>query len=86
MVDRQETCGRLRSHPNRPEGVVDQVETAIKNAGAGLEHEVIDGMKKLENSETPKKVGNELKRPAEALGKTVEHAGKKLKESFAVAR
>jgi hypothetical protein len=42
----------------------------------------VSGMvKKLEESETPKKVGNELKRSAESLGRKVEKAGKKLKES-----
>jgi hypothetical protein len=39
-------------------------------------------VKKLEESETPKKVGNELKRSAESLGQKIEAAGKKLKESF----
>jgi hypothetical protein len=43
---------------------------------------VTDVVKKFEDSETPKKVGNELKRSAEALGEKVEQAGKKLKESF----
>jgi len=63
-------------------GVVDQVGTAIKNAATRLEHEVTDVVKKLEDSETPKKVGNELRRSAEAVGEKVEQAGKKLKESF----
>lgn len=73
--------------PSKPvSGVVDQAGTVIKNAAARLEHEVIDVMKKFESSETPKKVGNELKRSAEALGETVEQAGKKLKETFAVER
>jgi hypothetical protein len=39
-------------------------------------------VKKLEESETPKKVGNELKRSAESLGQQVEGAEKKMKESF----
>ena len=47
-----------------------------------IEQEVSGLVKKLQESETPKKVGNELKRSAEALGQKVEEAGKKLKESF----
>jgi len=39
-------------------------------------------VKKHEESETPKKVGNELKRSAESLGHKVEQAGRKLKDSF----
>jgi len=39
-------------------------------------------VKKLEESETPKKVGNELKRSAESVGQRVEQAGKNLNEFF----
>lgn len=65
-----------------PAGVVDQVGTALKNTATKIEHEVSSVVKKLEESETPKKVGNELKRSAESLGQKIEGAGKKLKESF----
>jgi len=63
-------------------GVVDQVGTALKNTATKIGQEVSSVVKKLEESETPKKVGNELKRSAELLGQKVEGAGKKLKESF----
>lgn len=63
-------------------GVVDQVGTAVKNAATRLEKEVTGIVKKLEDSETPKKVGNEIKRSAESLGQKVEETGKKLKQSF----
>lgn len=65
-----------------PPGVGDQVGMALKNAAAKIEQEASSVVKKLEESETPKKVGNELKRSAESLGQKVEAAGKKLKESF----
>jgi hypothetical protein len=61
---------------------LDQIETAVKNAAPKLEQEVTGLVKKLEDSETSKKVGHELKRSAEALGEKVEQAGKKLKDSF----
>ncbi len=65
-----------------PAGVVDQVDTALKNMATKIEQEMSGVVKKFEESETPKKVGNELKRSAESLGQKVEEAGKKLKESF----
>jgi hypothetical protein len=65
-----------------PAGVVDQVGTALKNTATKIEKEVSSVVKKLEESETPKKVGNELKRSAESLGQKIEEAGEKLKESF----
>jgi hypothetical protein len=65
-----------------PAGVVDQVGTALKNAATKVEQEVSSVVKRLEESETPKKVGNELKRSAESLGQKIEGAGEKLKESF----
>ena len=65
-----------------PAGVVDQVGTALKNTTTRIEQEVSSVVKKLEESETPKKVGNELKRSAESLGQKVEQAGKNLKDSF----
>jgi hypothetical protein len=66
----------------KPAGFVDQVGTALKNTATKIEQEASSVVKKLEESETPKKVGNELKRSAESLGQKVEGAGKKLKESF----
>ena len=65
-----------------PVGVVDQVGTALKNTATKIEQEVSRVVRKLEESETPKKVGNELKRSAESLGHKVEQAGRKLKDSF----
>jgi len=65
-----------------PAGVVDQVGTALKHTATKIEKEVSSVVKKLEESETPKKVGNELKRSAESLGQKIEGAGEKLKESF----
>ena len=65
-----------------PAGIVDQVGTALKNTATKIEQEMSGVVKKFEESETPKKVGNELKRSAEYLGQKVEEAGKKLKESF----
>lgn len=64
------------------EGVADQIGTSVKNLATKIEKEVTGVVKKLEESETPKKVGNELKRSAESLGEKVEQAGKKVKESF----
>jgi hypothetical protein len=66
----------------QPDGVVDQVGTALKNTATKIEQEVSSVVKKFEESETPKKVGNELKRSAESLGRKIEGAGKNLKESF----
>ena len=66
----------------KPAGVVDQVGTALKHTATKIKQEVSSVMKKLEESETPKKVGNELKRSAESLGQKVGEAGKKLKDSF----
>ena len=65
-----------------PAGVVDQVGTALKNTATKIDKEVSSVVKKLEESETPKKVGNELKRSAKSLGRKIEEAGDKLKESF----
>lgn len=65
-----------------PAGVVDQVGTALKNTATKIEKEVSSVVKKLEESKTPKKVGNELQRSAESLGQKVERAGRKVKESF----
>lgn len=63
-------------------GVVDQIGRSVKNLATKIENEVAGAVKKLEGSETPKKVGNEVKRSANVLGEKVEEAGKKLKESF----
>ena len=57
-------------------------EPALKNTATKIKQEVSSVVKKLEESETPKKVGNELKRSAESLGQKVVQAGEKLKESF----
>ena len=50
-----------------PAGVVDQVGTALKNTATKIEQEMSSVVKKFEESETPKKAGNELKRSAESL-------------------
>ena len=50
-----------------PAGAVDQVGTGLKNTATKIEQELSSMLKKLEESETPKKVGNELKRSAESL-------------------
>jgi hypothetical protein len=63
-------------------GVVHQVGTSLKKLGEKIGTEVSGGVKKLEESETPRKVGQELKRSAESLGHKAEQAGKKIKESF----
>src|SRR5437773_5202553 len=65
-----------------PAGVVDQAGTALKNTATIIEQEVSGVVKKLEGSETPRKVSNELKRSAESLGQKFEEAGRKVKESF----
>jgi hypothetical protein len=49
-----------------PAGVVDHVGTALKNTATKIDQEVSSVVKQLEESETPKKVGNELKRSAES--------------------
>jgi hypothetical protein len=54
----------------------------LKNTATNIEKEVSSVVKKLEESETPKKVGNELKHSAESLGQKIEEAREKLKESF----
>ncbi len=63
-------------------GVVGPVGTALENTATKIEREVSRVVKKLEESETPKKVGNELKRSAEPLREKVEQTGEKLKEAF----
>ena len=65
-----------------PAGVVDQAGTALKNTATKIEQELSSVLKKLQESETPKKVCNELKRSAESLGPKVEQAGSMLKDSF----
>jgi hypothetical protein len=47
-------------------GVVDQVGTALKNTATKSEKEVSGVVKKLEECETSKKFGNEVKRSAES--------------------
>ncbi|MEC4889241.1 MAG: hypothetical protein RI101_04200 [Nitrospira sp.] len=63
-------------------GVVDQIGTSVKSLAEKIEKEVTGAVKKLEDSETPKKVGTELKRSANSLGEKAGQAGQKLKESF----
>ncbi len=63
-------------------GIVEQLEAALKNAAAKVEKGFTDTVKQIQESETPKKVGKEVKRSAESLGQKVEEAGKKLKQSF----
>jgi len=63
-------------------GVVDQIGASVKSLAEKIEKEVTGAVKKLEDSDTPKKVGNELKRSANSLGEKAEQAGQKLKESF----
>jgi hypothetical protein len=48
-------------------GVVEQVGAALKNTAMRIEQEVSSLVQKLEESETLKNVGNELKRSAESL-------------------
>lgn len=67
---------------SKDQGVVDQIGTSFKSLATTIEKEVTGIVKKLEESETPKKVGHELKRSAESLGEKVERAGRKVKESF----
>ena len=47
-----------------------------------IEQEVSSVVQKLEESETLKNVGNELKQSAESLGYKIEGSRNKLKESF----
>jgi hypothetical protein len=47
-----------------------------------IEQEVSSVVQKLEESETLKNVGNELKQLAESLGYKIEGSRKKLKEPF----
>ena len=63
-------------------GFVEQIETELKQAAVKVEEGFSSVVKQFEESETPKKVGNELKRSAESLGQSLEDAGKKLKQSF----
>ena len=67
-----------------PAGVVDQVGTALKNMATKIEQEVSSLVKKLEESETPKKVGNELKRSAESLGQKNRSGGEKAERVLQV--
>jgi hypothetical protein len=76
------TAVAAEGNTKEPPGLASQIGTALKNAGTKIEQGVTSVVKQLEESETPKKIGNELKRLANALGEKVEQAGKKLKESF----
>ncbi|MDH5580134.1 MAG: hypothetical protein OEZ09_16920, partial [Betaproteobacteria bacterium] len=68
--------------PKEGASVVEQMGMKVKEVAATIEREVTGVVKKLEESETPKKIGNELKRSANAVGEKIENAGKKLKQSF----
>lgn len=67
---------------SQPPGVVEQVGTAVKNFAAKVGQEASGLAKQLSESETPKKVGEELQRSAVSLGNKIEAAGQKIKESF----
>jgi hypothetical protein len=67
---------------SKDQGMADQIGASVKNLATKIEKEVTGVVKKLEESETPKKVGAELKRSADSLGEKVEQAGKKVKESL----
>ena len=62
-------------------GAVDQIGMKVKELAAKIEREVAGVVKKLEESETPKKIGTELKRSVNSLGDKIEQAGKQLKGS-----
>jgi len=49
-------------------GVVDQTSTTLKNTSTKIEQEVSSVVKEIEDNETSKKVGNELKQSDESLG------------------
>lgn len=57
-----------------PAGVVDQVGTALRNTATKIEQELSSVVKKIEESETPTKVGNKLKRSVESIGPKVDAA------------
>ena len=63
-------------------GVVDQVGASVKKLADTIGKGVTGVVKKLDESETPKKVGQELKRSAESIGEKAEQAGKKLQQSM----
>lgn len=54
----------------------------MKSLATKIEKELTEATKKLEESETPKNVGNELKRSAETLGQRVEEAEEQVKKAF----
>lgn len=76
------TAVAAERNTNETSGLATQIGTALKNAGRKIEQGVTSVVKQLEESETPKKIGNELKRSATVIGEKVEQVGKKLKESF----
>jgi hypothetical protein len=63
-------------------GAADQIGMKVEELATRIEREVAGVFKKLEESETPKKIGTEFKRSLKSLGETIERAGKQLKDSF----
>jgi cell shape-determining protein MreC len=63
-------------------GTVDQIGMKVKQFATKVEREVGGVVKKLEESETPKKIRAELERSVNSLGDKIEQAGKQLKNSF----
>jgi len=54
----------------------------VRQFATKVEREVAGVVKKLEESETPKKIRSELERSVDSLGVKIEQAGKQLKDSF----
>ena len=61
---------------------VDQMGMKVREFATRIEREVAGVFKKLEESQTPKKISVELERSLNALGEKIEEAGKQLKKSF----
>jgi hypothetical protein len=63
-------------------GAVDQIGMKVKEFATKIEREVAGVFKKLEESETPKRIAAELERSANSFGERIEQAGRQLKKSF----
>ena len=63
-------------------GAVDQMGMKVKEFATRVEREVAGVFKKLEESETPKKIRTELERAVHSLGEKIERAGKQINNSF----
>ena len=74
----------LAADENTKEGsrAVDQIGMKVKEFATRVEREVAGVFKKLEESETSKKIGAEFERSVNSLGEKIEQAGKQLKNSF----